>query len=334
MMRRLLGGVCAAVLLVAPIAVRAEAPEIKIAGGFGVTNLPLMVMERQKLVEKHAKAARLEVRANFATVAGGANMNDALLAGAIDVAFPSPTSFLPLWARTRGTPSEVKAVSAVSSMPLVLITRNPAVKSIRDITEKDKIAVPSLRVSIQPILLRMAAAREFGEAQSNRLDARTIALSHPEATQAMLSGAGEVTAHFTSAPYIQMQLKKPGLRPILNSYDILGGPSTFVIAIAPVRFVNANPGVYAAFVAALQESIDFINHNKREAAEIYLQMSRDKSSVDDILAILNDPQVVFTTVPQKTMVYADFMYKDGMIKVKPDSWRDLFFQNAHKLAGS
>jgi NitT/TauT family transport system substrate-binding protein len=330
----LLGGVCAAVLLVAPIAVRAEAPEIKIAGGFGVTNLPLMVMERQKLVEKHAKAARLEVRANFATVAGGANMNDALLAGAIDVAFPSPTSFLPLWARTRGTPSEVKAVSAVSSMPLVLITRNPAVKSIRDITEKDKIAVPSLRVSIQPILLRMAAAREFGEAQSNRLDARTIALSHPEATQAMLSGAGEVTAHFTSAPYIQMQLKKPGLRPILNSYDILGGPSTFVIAIAPVRFVNANPGVYAAFVAALQESIDFINHNKREAAEIYLQMSRDKSSVDDILAILNDPQVVFTTVPQKTMVYADFMYKDGMIKVKPDSWRDLFFQNAHKLAGS
>src|SRR4051794_23016197 len=116
---------------------------------------------------------------------------------------------------TRGTPNEVKAVCAVSSMPLVLITRNPAVKSIRDIGENDKIAVPTLRVSIQPILLRMAAVKEFGEAQSNRLDARTVALSHPEAAQAMLSGnLGEITAHFTSAPYIQMELKKSGLRPI------------------------------------------------------------------------------------------------------------------------
>lgn len=334
MRTRLLTALCAVALLAAPLAACAEAPEIKIAGGFGITNLPLMVMERQKLVEKHAKAAKIDVKANFATVAGGANMNDALLAGAIDVAFPSPTSFLPLWARTRGTPQEVKAVSAVSSMPLMLITRNPSVKSIRDITEKDKIAVPSLRVSIQPILLRMAAAREFGEANSNRLDARTIALSHPEATQAMLSGAGEVTAHFTSPPYIQMELKKPGLRPILNSYDIMGGPSTFVIAIAPSRFVNANPGVYAAFVAALKEAIDFINRDKREAAEIYLQASRDKSTLDEILAILNDPQVVFTTVPQKTMVYAEFMYKDGMIKVRPESWKALFFPNSHHLPGS
>ena len=325
--------VIASALFAVSAGARAEAPEIKIAGGFGITNLPLMVMERQKLVEKHGRAMNIEVKANFATVAGGANMNDALLAGAIDVAFPSPTSFLPLWARTRGTPQEVRAVSAVSSMPLVLITRNPNVKSIRDITEKDKIAVPSLRVSIQPILLRIAAVREWGEKESNRLDARTVAMSHPEAAQAMLSGAGEITAHFTSAPYIQMELKKPGLRPILNSYDLLGGPSTFVIAIAPAKFVNANPKVYAAFVAALQESIEFINKNKKEAAEIYLQMSRDKSPLEEILAILNDPQVVFTTVPQKVMVYADFMHKDGMIKVKPDSWRDLFFPNAHKFAG-
>jgi sulfonate transport system substrate-binding protein len=321
-------------LLLAVSGAHAEAPEIKIAGGFGITNLPIMVMERQKLVEKHGRAAGSDVKAKFSTVAGGANMNDALLAGAVDVAFPSPTSFLPLWARTRGTPNEVRAVSAVSSMPLVLITRNPAVKSIRDITDKDKIAVPSLRVSIQPILLRIAAAKEWGEKESNRLDVRTVALSHPEAAQAMLSGAGEITCHFTSPPYIQMELKKPGLRPILNSYDLLGGPSTFVVAIAPAKFVNANPKVYQAFVAALDDAIDFINKNKKEAAEIYLQASRDKMSLDEVLAILNDPQVVFTTVPQKVMVYADFMYQDGMIKVKPGSWRDLFYPNAHQLAGS
>jgi NitT/TauT family transport system substrate-binding protein len=315
-------------------AVGAEVSEVKIAGGFGLTNLPLMVMQKQNLIEKHARAAGIELKGNFVTVAGGANMNDAMLAGAIDVGFPSPTSFLPLWARTRGTANEVKAVGAITSMPLVLTTRNPNVKTVRDFTEKDKIAVPSLRVSIQPILLRMAVAKEFGEANSGRLDPMTIALSHPEATQAMLAGAGEVTAHFTSPPYYQMQLKKAGIRTILNSYDLMNGPSTFVIGMAPSKFVNGSPKAYAAFVAALEESIAFINRNKPEAAQIYLEMSKDKTPFEEILAMLNDPQIVFTPVPQKTMVYADFMFRDGMIKVKPETWRDLFYPNAHKYAGS
>ena len=328
---------CCALLILACAsfdAASAEVTEVKIAGGFGLTNLPLMVMQKLGLVEKHAKAAGIELKANFVTVAGGANMNDAILAGAVDVGFPSPTSFLPLWARTRGTANEVKAVGAITSMPLVLTTRNPNVKTVRDFTEKDKIAVPSLRVSIQPILLRMAVVRELGEANSGKLDPMTIALSHPEATQAMLSGAGEVTAHFTSPPYYQMQLKKPGIRAILNSYEIMNGPSTFVIGIAPSKFVNGNPKAYAAFVAALEESIAFINKNKQQAAQIYLELSKDKTPVDEILAMLNDPQIVFTPVPQKTMVYADFMFRDGMIKVKPETWRDLFYPNAYKYSGS
>ena len=318
----------------AGVTARAEVSEIKIAGGFGLTNLPLMVMDKFNLVEKHGKAAGIQVKGVYATIAGGANMNDALLAGAVDVGFPSPTSFLPLWARTRGTNNEVKAIGAIASMPLVLTTRNPAVKTVRDFTDKDKIAVPSLRVSIQPILLRMAVVRELGEADSGRLDPMTIALSHPEATAAMLSGAGEVTAHFTSPPYYQMQLKKPGIRAVLNSYEIMGGPATFVIGMAPSKFVNGNPKAYAAFVAALDEAISFINRNKREAAQIYLDASKDKTPVEEILAMLNDPQIVFTTAPQKTMAYADFMFKDGMIKVRPESWKDMYYPNVHNLPGS
>lgn len=100
-----------------------------------------------------------------------------------------------------------------------------------------------------------------------------------------------------------------------------------------VLVVLYTAALLAAPLSARAEAPE-INRNKREAAEIYLQMSRDKSTLDDILAILNDPQVVFTTVPQKTMIYAEFMHKDGMIKLKPDSWRDMFFPNAHKLPGS
>jgi NitT/TauT family transport system substrate-binding protein len=56
--------------------------------------------------------------------------------------------------------------------------------------------------------------------------------------------------------------------------------------------------------------------------------------VDDLLKVLNDPQIEFTATPMKVMKYADFMYKIGLIKMKPASWKELFFPNAHRLPGS
>lgn len=318
-----------------PQAALAEVSEIRIAGGFGITNLPIMVMKRHNLMEKHAKVLGLgDVKPTYATLAGGANLNDALLSGAVDVGFPSPTSFLPLWAKTRDS-LDVRAISAVSSMPLYLNMRNPAVKSIGDLSDKDKIAVPSLRVSIQPILLQMEAAKEFGEANAGKFDRLTVAMPHPEAATALLTGSAGITGHFGSPPFQYQELKDPKIHNVLDSYKILGGPATFVIAIATGKFYKANPKTVAAFYAALKESIDWINSNKKAAADLYLEESHDKrSSVDDILAMLNDPKIVFTTTPQRTMAYADFMYKIGMIKVKPASWKDMYFPTAHDLSGS
>jgi NitT/TauT family transport system substrate-binding protein len=34
------------------------------------------------------------------------------------------------------------------------------------------------------------------------------------------------------------------------------------------------------------------------------------------------------------MKYVDFMYKVGSIKVKPASWKEMFFPSAHTLSGS
>jgi NitT/TauT family transport system substrate-binding protein len=38
--------------------------------------------------------------------------------------------------------------------------------------------------------------------------------------------------------------------------------------------------------------------------------------------------------PENTMKYAAFMEEVGTIKVKPDSWQDLFFPEIHGLPGS
>ncbi len=324
-----------AITLATAAAARAEVSEVKIAGGFGITNLPLYVMESQKLIEKHAKASGLpEVKVSFPIIAGAANMNDALISGAVHMGFPAPPGLITLWARTRDN-VDVRAVSAISSMPLYLNTSNPAVKSVTDFTDKDRIAVPSLKVSIQPILLSMMAVKLFGEAQSGKFDPYTVAMPHPEATTALLSGSAGITAHFGSPPFQFQQLRQAGIRTVLKSYEVTGGRSTFVIGIATGRFNKENPRTYKAILAALGESVEWINRNKRQAAELYLQVTKDKrSSVDDILVMLNDPEIVFTLTPERIMTYAEHMHRTGMIKVKPASWKDLFFPEVHHLPGS
>jgi NitT/TauT family transport system substrate-binding protein len=312
---------------------RAEMSEINVAQQYGISYLPLMIIEDQKLIEKHAKAAGVDVKVGWAKFAGGNVMNDALLSNSLQFASGGVGPLVTIWARTRGN-LDVKAVSAINSMPLYLNTRNPAVKTIKDFTDKDKIALPAVKVSIQAVTLQMAAEQAFGEGQQNRLDPLTVTMAHPDGQTALLSGASEVTAHFSSPPFQYQQLKTPGIRTVLNSYDVLGGPATFNVVWTTSKFRTENPKLYDAFVKALDEATAIINRDKKAAAETYLRLAKGKDSVADILAMLNDPAIVYTTTPQNVMKYVDFMAKVGSIKVRPDSWKDLFFPNAHGLPGS
>jgi NitT/TauT family transport system substrate-binding protein len=332
--RSILSFALGSVLLSAAAASHAEVSELKIAGQYGISYLPLMVMEEQKLVEKYAKEAGVpNLKVTWAKFAGGNVMNDALLSESLHFAAGGVAPMVTLWAKTRGS-YDIKAVAALNSMPLYLNTRNPKVKSIKDFTEKDKIALPAAKVSIQAVTLQMAAEQAYGAGQQGKLDALTVSMSHPDAQAAILSNSSEITGHFSSPPFQYQQLEKPEIHTVLNSYDVLGGPATFNLVWTTSKFRNENPKVYAAFVKALDESMAMINRDKRWAAQTYLRLSRDKDSVDDILKMLNDPNVKYTTTPQNVGKYVDFMQKIGSIKAKPESWKDLFFPNAHALSGS
>ena len=316
-----------------PLCARAEMSEIKVAQQYGIGYLPLMIMEEQKLIEKYAKINGADVRVEWPKFAGGNVMNDALLSNSLQFASGGVGPFVTLWAKTRGN-LDVKAVGAINSMPLYLNTRNPAVKSIKDLTDKDKIALPAVKVSIQAVTLQMAAERAFGEGQQNKLDQLTVTMSHPDAQLALLSGQSEITAHFGSPPFQYQQLKNPAVHTVLSSYDVLGGPATFNVVWTTSKFRTENPKLYDAFVKALDEATALINKDKRWAAEAYLRMSKDKASLKEIEDMLNDPAIVFTTTPQNVMKYVDFMTKIGSIKNRPDSWKEMFFPNAQNLAGS
>jgi NitT/TauT family transport system substrate-binding protein len=322
-----------AIVALTSLPARAEMAEIAVAQQYGISYLPLMLMEEKKLIEKDAKAAGVDVKVGWAKFAGGNVMNDALLSGNLQFASGGVGPFLTLWARTRGN-LDVRGVGALNSMPLHLVTRNPNVKTISDFRDSDRIALPAVKVSVQAVLLQMAAEQAFGAGQQNRLDPLTVTMSHPDAMQALLSGQSEIDAHFGSPPFQYQEVARGGNHVVLNSYDVLGGPATFNVVWTTAKFRNDNPKLYDAFVKALDEAIAEINRDKRAAAESYLRISKDKDSVENILRMLNDPNIVYTTTPQNMMKFAEFMQKIGAIKAKPDSWRDLFFPNVQALPGS
>jgi NitT/TauT family transport system substrate-binding protein len=330
-----MGRILAGALLIAlawSTAARAEVSEIKAAQQYGISYLPLMLMEEGKLIEKQAKAAGVDLTVNWVKFSGGNVMNDAIISGDLAFASGGVAPLVTIWARTHGT-LDVKAVSAINSMPLYLNSRNPAVKAVKDFSDKDRIALPAVKSSIQAVTLQMAAEREFGPGNFAKLDSLTVTRSHPDAQAALLSNT-EINAHFSSPPFQYQQLRRQDIHTVLNSYEVLGGPATFNLVWAAGKFVRENPKVYAAFVKALEEAIAAINGNKQAAAEAYLRISKDKDSVQEILAMLNDPKIVYTLTPQNMTKYVDFMFKVGSIKIKPDSWKDMFFPNAHSLAGS
>lgn len=312
----------------------AEVKEVRIAQQYGISYLPLMVMEENKLLEKEAKAAGLgDIEVKWSKFAGGNVMNDAMLSGDLQFASGGVGPFVTLWSKTKSNIG-VKAVAAMNSMPLFLTTRNPAVKTIKDFTEKDKIALPAVKVSIQAITLQMAAEKAFGPGQQNKLDAFTVTQSHPDGMAALLSGSGEINSHFTSPPFQYIELQKPGIHTVLNSYDVTGGPHTFNVVWASQKFADANPKTFAAFVKAFDDAIATINKDKKAAAELYIKVAKSKDTVANIEKMLNDPEIEFTTTPKKIMTYVDFMSRIGMIKVKPASWKEMFFPNAQNLPGS
>ena len=313
----------------------AQTPEIRLARQFSMGYLQLNVMEHHKLIEKHAKALGIpEVKVSWQAFNGPGVMNEALISGNIDVASGGVPGLLTLWAKTKGTPLEVRGISALSSQPFLLNTRNPKVKTIADLGPDDRIAMPAVKVSVQAIMLQMAAAKAFGPANFAKYDPQTVSMSPPDATIAILSGGGEVNNVFSVPPFQNQQLTKPEIRTVINSYDVMDGPHTFTVAWTSSKFRDANPVLYKALMAALQEATNILNNDKRAAAALWIEDSKSKLALDFVEGIVAGPQVRWTLAPENTMKFAKFMASVGTLKPAPETWRDFFFPEAHGLNGS
>jgi NitT/TauT family transport system substrate-binding protein len=328
----LVGAVVA--LVVAP-PLRAEANELRISRSSGIGYLQIMVMEHERLIEKETAARGLgEVNVHWTAFADALGSTNALLAGKVDIVAGGLGSFVTLWERTQGTIG-VKGIAALDSMPMLLVTRNPDVKSLRDLGAQHRIAVPGVKVSSQATTLQYAAAQAYGAAEWARLDNLTVNLGHPTAVQLLQQEGSGITAHFASPPYQYVELRDPSMHTILNSYDVWGGPQTFALVWTTTPFRAQNPNLYAAFYAALGKATEFIRRRPLQAAAIYVAMSREtNATAGEIAKMLEDPQIRFTLTPQNVAKFAAFKVDTGALGANPRRWQDLFFPEVHGLPGS
>ncbi|SOE46167.1 Taurine-binding periplasmic protein TauA [plant metagenome] len=308
--------------------------QLRIAEQFGIVYLLLNVARDQQLIEKHGKTAGVDIAVEWRKLSGGSAVNDALLSGSIDIAGAGVGPLLTIWDRTHGR-QNVKGVASLGNFPYYLVSNNPNVKTIADFTDKDRIAVPAVGVSVQSRVLQLASAKLWGKEQYNKLDAISLAVPHPDAAAAIISGGTEITGHFGNPPFQEQELAgNPNARIVLNSYEVLGGPSSATVLFATEKFRKENPKTYKAFQDALAEAAAFITAKPEEAADIYLRVTGAKIDRDFLIKIIKNPEIQFKVAPQNTYALAEFMHEVGAIKNKPASWRDYFFDDALTAQGS
>lgn len=303
---------------------RTEVNEVRLAQQFGINYLPLTIMRTEKLVEKHAAALGLgQIRVTWRQFGAGNVMNEALFAGQLDFGSGGVGPLLTIWDKTKGI-FDVHGVAALGSMPFYLNTSNPNVKTVADFSDKDKIALPAVEVSIQAVVLQMAAAKAFGKENYKKLDSLTVAMKHPDAMAALLSGT-EVTAHFANSPFQEQELQNTKIHRVLSSYEVLGEPSTLNSVYTTKKFHDSNPKIYQAVLNALREAVEFINQDKARAAKIYVEDEKSKLPADFVQKILEDPDFIVTSEPKGIMKYAEFMYAAKKLKHLPKNTKDVYF---------
>ena len=313
-------------------ALPAEVNEVKIATQNGSNYLPLTVMEHFKLVEQQLATRGLgSSKVAWVRLAGPSAIIDGFLAGALHFSGQGLPSTALIWDRTRGGIG-AKAVAAMESNNIWLNTRNPNIKSLRDFTEKDRIAMPSIKTSSQALFLWLACEKEFGDGQWGKLDHLAISLPHPEAMSAVLNPMGEINSHAATSPYADIE-RKAGLRAVADQRTVTGGTVTGLNFVSTEKFRSDNPQSYAAVTAAYDEAMNWINADKKRAAQLYLDISKEKMTLEELYPILTTPDYKFEKTPHGVHTSTGVMHRAGIIKNKPASWKELYFPEVHHLAG-
>ena len=328
------GAVAMLMLLPGSQASAQQKAEITLSRQPGIFYMPSHIMEKNKLIEKHAASLGVPgVTTKWINLSGGGAQTDALLAGSVDILNTGTGNLLLLWDRTRGG---VKGIVATSAQPMTLISRDANIKSIKDFGPNDKIAVPTVKVSTQAIVLQIAAAEAFGADQWSKLDRQHRAARPSRRLCGVDQHPARGAKSFSIPPFTFLELKNvPGAHVVLSSPDVMGGPLSQAQFFTTTKFADANPKIVQAVRDATKEAQDLIRSDTKAAVEIYKEVTSDKTSVEDLLAWLKEPGMMeWNLQPQGTMKFAAHLFKTGTLKTMPKAFTDYYLPVAHDLKGN
>jgi len=332
-----LGGLFASAMVVGATAARAETDQVRFAQQFGLLYLPMHVVVDKKMVESCAKDAGLgDVKVTMHRFSGGAAVNQALLSRNVDFAAGGVGPLLKLWDKTKGR-LNVKAMSTLSAMPLKLNTNDSRVKKLEDYVglSDHKISTPSVKVSIQAVVLQMAAAKKWGQDNAYKLDDMTVSMKHPSAMAALLAGGQAVKSHFATLPTSFAELNSGKVHNVLTSYDVLGGEHSTVAMYNTQKWKDDNPKLYQCVWQSYRKAMAWINDNKKDAAALFHRFTKSKLKLSDIEGMVtNTKEIHYALQPMRTMEFAKFMHSIGAIKNMPGSWKDYYWENNYDQSGS
>jgi NitT/TauT family transport system substrate-binding protein len=313
----------------------AEVKEFRVGFGYGLVYLPIMVADAEGYFAAQAQRAGVgDLTVAIRRISGPPALNEALLSGNIDAAAIGTPGFLILWDKTRGR-HDVRALAALAAHLFVVFTNQPRIKSLADFGDQDKIAMPA-PTSPQGILIRMAAEQFYGTGQYARMDSLMISMPHPDAVAALLARKVGVASYVATPPYIAMLSKSDKVHAVITSRDILGPEDATGVLLAVSRaFVENNPGVSKAALAALEEAMAFIAREPDRAADIYLKFEPSvRITRQDVLEMLRDGSMSYSVMPNGVVRYARFLARTGQLKNEPKSWQDVFFPLIDDRSGS
>jgi NitT/TauT family transport system substrate-binding protein len=319
--RRFLSFAAAFIALCAATTLALAQEQVKIGIGFGMAFLPIYICEDLKLVEKHAKEQHLDVKATYQRFLGAGPLQEAIASGAIDMGPFGTAPLLAAWGEAKDKPQQILAVSGITTMPLVLLSNQPKVRTIVDFKSTDRIAMPSLTAP-QMYVLEMQSAKVFGE--YDRLSGQVVALSPADAIGALVAGSGPVTAYFSSPPFTQLALEDAGIHAVLSSSDVMNGKASFLIMGASRRYIEAHRQIPQVVDQAMEDAARIIHDDPRRATQIYLTHEPSKAfDAAAIEAVLKEIKDEFGSAVYGVQVFADFMARHGELRTPPGSWKDI-----------
>ena len=232
-----------------------EKKSIRIAEQFGLAYAPLTVMKEYRLLEE----ALPDYDVTWSRLTNAASIREAMLADRLDLGFMGIPPFL--IGADRGM--EWQIFVALSEVPVGLVVMDEGLGSLEALSEAEaRIALPQPG-SIQHILLAMEAERRFGDASF--FDEQLVTLSHPDASQALISNSG-VDAHFATPPYLRELISEHGGYLVLEGSDAFGGTFTFAVGVGSSNYLEENPEAIEAFRRALEKAASLLDEEEAVAA--------------------------------------------------------------------